>query len=417
MNNHDYHQRVMTQYTLREYTQQRQATVQATNETPTPLYQTYADEVLHYPIFTNHACHEHTAKALLGKNLSEDYCRRWLYFHTPDVAKLPHVNYAEQLFTQHTTLRQQLRAIHAPRLALFSLVFLLVIILTARGHFLTTLLPITLLTIFWQYSETAVRRKETEITVHIQHLLKLRSQYWELQDQLDYLPPVIAYPHFAKHYQQAIQNLLCQTLNSLLRPHELANINDALHKRQWRVFGLESWGLLQLPLGNTPAIQQWLLTDENRVLAALQPATQQHATLYRLTYWHLWVLTDQGILMGSAFYERVADQCLQVQQEFIPYTQIAAFEMAQALLPEVSELKTLLPEAVYQTYFQQPVPILTLQTKRGTRWQCAALPQRLACQPSGKPAKFDELARAGITTDLRELEHLLHARLYMQQAG
>lgn len=415
MNDSAYHQRVLVQHALREYTEFRQrAEKTATNDTSSLIYQQYDDNLLSYPIFYNGACKQHaTAKTLQDKALQDDYCRRWLYFHTPDVAQLPHIPYAAQLMEEAQKLGQQLRTQQAPRLALFSLVFVLVIFLSARGHFGLTLLPITLLTAFWLYTDKGIQKKQLEMQRHKQALLDLREQYWQLQDQLASLPTVVEYTHFTHCYKLAVKRLLRQALGSLLHPQELSNIRENLNKRQWRLFGLESWGVLQLPLQQDTELHQWFFTNENHMISALQPVTStQPHTLYRLTYLQLWVLTEHGVLMSSGFYERVADQILHLQQEFIPYTQIAAFEIAETLLPEHEPLKTSLPETIHQHYFQQPITVLSLQTKRGICWQCAALPK----SHTQTHSESGVLADFGIATDLTALERLLHERLYMQQA-
>ena len=415
MNDSTYHQRVLVQHALREYTECRQrAKKNDNNENRKNIYHKYDDNLLSYPIFYNSACKQHTtAETLQDKPLQDDYCRRWLYFHSPDVTKLPHIPYAAQLMEEVQNLGQQLRRQQAPRLALFSLVFVLVIFLSARGHFALTLLPITLLTAFWLYTDKGIQKKHHEMQYHKQALLNLREQYWQLQDQLANLPTVVEYAHFTHCYKLAIKRLLRQALGSLLQPQELSNIRDNLNKRQWRLFGLESWGVLQLPLQQATELHQWFFTKENHMISAFQPATSiQNNTLYRLTYLQLWVLTEHGVLMSSGFYERVANQILHLQQEFIPYTQIAAFEITETLLPEHEPLKTCLPETIHQQYFQQPITVFNLQTKRGVCWQCAALPKpHTQTHPQNSV-----LADFGIATDLTTLERLLHERLYMQQA-
>ena len=415
MTNNTTHQRVLTQHALREYTQQRQAatTVSAANDSPAQTYPCYADEVLSYTIFHNPTCQYHSASMLLNKNLSDDYCRRWLYFHVADIKQLPHIPYAAELFAATDKLRQQLHAQQAPRLALFSLVFIVIVFLTARGHFLLAALPILLITMFWLHTDKSIQRQQENIIKHNQALLDLRAQYWRLQEQLDYLPPPAEPSHFQQQFKRTIQLLLSQTANSLLHPHELNTLIESLRKRQWHIFGLSTWGVLQIPFQANTELVQWFFKAENTLAAALQPATKKHAATYRLTYLQFWILTEKGVLISHAFYERVTDQCLQIQQEFIAYTQIAAFEITQALLPEHEKLKNLLPDDLYHAHFQRPSTILTLQTKRGTRWQCATHFQN---HHLVRLANDDTLQQMGVNTDLTALERLLHERLYMQQA-
>jgi hypothetical protein len=411
MNNNDNDNMARGHYVFLDFLAERKRKEQQDQETD-PAYETYNDEVLTYPVFSNHACHDHDARELLGKPIADDYCRRWLHFHTPDTQKLPHAAYAHVLVEQKADMCKQLASLNAPRLAVFSAAIFFIVILTARGHFMLPLLPIALTACFWLYTESSLRHKRQQLVQHTEHLQDLSLQYQELNEQLECLPPAAPATQFAQLYQRAIGQLLHKTLSSLLHPHELDDLPAALRQRQWPAFALESWGILQAPLKATPKINEWLLAEENRLSLAFQPAAGKQAALYRITYLQLWILTERGLAMGSGYYDRVADQYIHTRHEFLPYTDLVSFHLSEEILPESPELKQCMPETVYHQHFRKPVQVLTLETNRGKTYAYAA-----ALAHEMRHSQTASLETVGLNPDLQQFKRLLHEKLYMRKAS
>lgn len=374
-------------------------------------YQAYNNEVLTYPVFSNHACQDHDARELLGSTVSDDYCRRWLYFHTPDTRKLPHETYVQELKQQEAGLQQQMVALNAPRLALFSVALVFIVILAARGHFLWTLLPIAITLVYALHSEPALRQKRQQLLHTMRHGRQTSLQYRELKEQLDCLPPAATVRQLGLLYQQAIAYLLRQTLSSLLPPAALADLPASLQRRHWQAFALESWGLLQAPLLGKTGAGQWLLDGHNRMAWAFQPPLGKQPALYRLTYLQVWVLTERGVAIGSGYYDRVADQFGYARHEFLPYGHIRGFHLREGLLPEVPTIRQNLPDTLYQQQFRHPVQILVLETEHGKTYRCAA--------PLARDMRHSQvytLETVGLNTDLQQFKRLLHEKIYLPQA-
>lgn len=411
MNNNDNDNMARSHYVFLDFQAERKLKEQHDKER-VPRYETYNDEILTYPVFSNHACHDHDARELLGRSIADDYCRRWLHFHTPDTHKLPHAAYAHTLTTQKAEMCKQLAAQNAPRLAVFSAVLFLIIMLTARGHFTLTFLTFTLTGWYWLHTEPGLRKKRQQLVQHTHRLQDVSLQYKELNEQLDCLPPATPTTQFAQLYQQAIGKLLHKTLVSLLQPHELEHLPDALRQHQWQAFALESWGLLQTPLKVTPKMDEWLLADENRLSMAFQPAAGKQAAMYRITYLQIWVVTERGLVMGSGYYDRVANQFIYMQHEFLPYTDLVSFHLSEELLPELPELKQCMPETVYHQHFRKPVQVLTMGTSRGKTYACATAPAHETRQ-----SQKAIMESVGLNTDMQQFKRLLHEKLYRRKAS
>ncbi len=411
MNNKMDNQTAILQSMVKEYAQHRQTAAVSTSPTGQSINPNYLGEILQYPIYVNSACPAQVGGELLQAKHDEGYCRRWLSFYQPDLQLLPHLPEAAELFQSHEQLVQNVHRTQSPRLAAFIINFFIIVFLTARGHFILNALPVVFLTWFWRETEDDVQYQHLQLARTRQRLATLRTQYWELLDQADTLPPPLPATELQPLFQQAAHRLLRQSLTALIPAVDLTQLFPTLQKRQWQVFALESWGISQLALQAAPELHKQIVEAKHTALTALLPASQEHAAIYRLTYLQLWLVTDKGLLLSNGFYDRVTDQFLHAQQAFIPYSNIAAFEVGQGLLPAQTDLQTVMGNTTYQTHWHQPVPIIRLHTKRGMVWQCAGLP----LDSRAKPAPNTELAQWGFNTDLSQLDYLLHERLHLQQ--
>lgn len=412
MNNKEYQAMAMSHYMLREFQEQcKQREAAATQADRKLEYQQFHNEVLTYPIFSNHACGNHDAKELLNTGSGEAYCQRWSFFYAPDPWKLPQIAYQQQMDTHLLTLKQRLRNLNSPRLILFSAVFFTIIFLVMRGHFLLPVLPIVALAWYWYVSEIKIQHTQEELREHLDKMHDLETQQENMALQLDSLPPPSGLEQLNRHYQQAVEHLLRHTLLHLLSPHELGNLSQTLKNQRWEGFITESWGHLQIPLAaqENSDTNRILLDEDNIPLSAMQddPFGRKGHSLYRIQYLHVWILTQRGLLMGWGYFDRVANQFLYEQHEFYPYAQLSHIRLAEQPLPEMALLKERLPENLYQRYFQKPVTILSVGTSAGKTYECATLPI------SERPFRQTEWKdRYGLDTDMQRLNRCLHQRLY-----
>lgn len=414
MANNDYHTMAMSHHMLREFQEQcklRETATSAAERERIPNDQQLPDEVLIYPIFSNHACSNHDAKELLAAGSEEAYRERWRFFYSPDPWKLPQIQYQQQMDAHLNKLRQHLMHLNSPRLILFSVTFFTIILLVMRGHFLLPIIPIVGLSWYWYLSELKITQTQQDIRVHLNKMYALERQQQGMADQLDSLPPPAGLEQMHEQYQQALEHLFQATLLHLLTPSELGNVSQVLKRQRWEGFITESWGYLQIPLTgqeNTDLNRQ-LLDEDHIPLIAIQddPYGRKGYNLYRLQYLHVWILTQNGLLMGRGYFDRVANQFLYEQHEFYPYTQLSHVELTEQPLPEVTSLKQRLPEKLYQHYFQQAVSVLSVKTSNGKTYGCAALP--ISKRPF-RQGIWKE--RYGLDTDMQRLNRCLHQRLY-----
>jgi hypothetical protein len=412
MANNDYQTLMMTYSMLRDFQQQcKQQEAESSAENKQPKYQRFQDEVLEYPIFSNHACGNLDAKELLAAGTEESYLRRWRFFYAPEPEKMPQNDYQQEMEEQLLALEQRQRALNSPRLTLFAVTFVLIIFLVMRGHFLLPILPIGALTWYWYVSELKARQVQAQLRRHYTEVNGLLAQRDTMAQRLGSLPPPADLEHFAQHYREAIERLLRNTLLHVLAPDELGNLPHSLKNQHWEGFMTESWGYLQLPLpaqANTDS-NRMLLDESHIMLSALQddPLGRKGFSVFRLQYLHLWILTQRGLLMGRAYYDRVANRFLHEEHEFYPYPQLAHIHLAEHPLPEMEQLKQRLPEYLYQRYFQQPVTVLSVGTSDGKVHECASLPV------SERPFRQKVWKEGyGLDSDMQRLNRCLHERLY-----
>ncbi|OQX08568.1 MAG: hypothetical protein BWK73_24950 [Thiothrix lacustris] len=412
MTNNDYQNMAMSQYMLREFQQQskQQQAAQQADEMKLD-YQQFDQEVLTYPIFSNHACGNHDAKELLSAKSEEGYCERWSFFYAADPWKLPQIAYQQHMDTQLAVLKQRLFALNSPRLILFSAAFIMIILLVMRGHFLLPALPIFALAWYWRVSERNIQATQHALQQHLEKMHALNAQKEGIAHQLDSLPPPTGLAQLNADYRQAVQALFQNTLQQVLPLAECADLSKTLQQQRWEGFITESWGYLQLPLAaqQHSVIKHTLLDEAHLPLIALQddPHGRKGHSLYRVQYLHIWILTQRGLVMRQGYFDRVAKQFLFEQQEFYPYKQLVHLELTEQTLPEEPLLKQRLPESVYKRYFEQPVSIFSLKTVTGKTYECATLPV------SERPFQQREWQeRYGLDTDVQHLNRCLHQRLY-----
>ncbi len=418
MTNNEYQTMAMSNHMLREFQEQckqQEAIAIAADVETKPDYQQFQDEVLAYPIFSNHACSNHDAKELLTAGAEEAYGERWHFFYTPDPWKLPHIQYQQQMDTHLDTLKQRLLNLNSPRLILFSITFFVIILLVMRGHFLLPILPIMALSGYWYRSELKITETQQALHEHMNKMDALEKQQQGMAHQLDSLPPPTGLEQLHHLYQQAVEHLFQDTLLELLNPTELGDLSQTLKQQRWEGFITESWGHLQLPLPaqENTALTRKLLDEAHIPLSAMQddPYKRKGHNLYRLQYLHVWILTQTGLLMGRGYFDRVANQFLYEQQEFYPYAQLSHLEIAEQILPEMAALQQRLPDNIYQRYFQKPVTVLSVGTQSGKTYECASLPL------NERPFRQTEWKeRYGLDTDIQRLSRCLHQHLYKTTA-
>lgn len=408
MDNNEYQTLGMSQHMLREFRaqcNQRQADAQQRQHTP-PDYPRYADELLQYPIFTNHTCPNHTATELL-KGVQEEQCQRWRFFFTPDPKQLPHESQWLAMNQQLAMLKHQYRTATSPRLAALAAAVLSIILLVMRGHFLLPAIPILMLSGYWYHSGRHLRQARHRLIGHLETMQRLSAQVEQFQHQLDSLPPPATPEHLQQRYQTAVETLFRNTLSHVLRPHEIGDLSRVLGKQRWQGFITESWGHLQLPL-NLPEnaqISPLLLDEANTGLAAMQNAAhgRKGDNIFRVQYLNLCILTQRGLLLGFAYYDRVMDEFLYEQHLFHPYQHITEVSFTEQTLPNHATLKQWLPDNVYRHYFHAPVTVLSIHTQTGKHHTCAALPT------SPRPLWRDLY---GLDNDTGRLSRHLRERVY-----
>jgi len=413
MNNNDYHTRAWTHHILREYRAERKKqaeTADAVQEAEF-RYETFSDDLLTYPIFFNQASGYHNAQPLRDAHYDADYAHRWLHFCPPDMGKLPHRAYLQRLIAEKSCIDQQQAALNAPRLVIFTAAFAVVALLASQGNFVFALLVITALAWFWSYTEAGIRHGQQRLADHEAHLRALHAQHISLEAQLAGLPDA-APPHdLHTAYQSAVEQLLRRTLRRLVPSAELGDLPQCLRHRHYQAFALESWGVLQLPLHAPPALHASLLDGTQPSLLAFQQAGDRGQPTYRITYLQIWVLTEQGLLAGSGYYDRVGGQFLHLQQDFHPYAQLALCRFSEQILPAMPALQARLAETVYHRYLNQPVPVMRLTLDNGEQLACAGLPAL-----ESHSSHFPILAGLELCTDLAHLNRLLHERMQGAQA-
>lgn len=413
MTNNEYQTLGMNQHMLREFRAQcNQREQEAADAQKIKIeYPNFGNEVLAYPIFSNHACNDQSAEELLSSGIQEEDCQRWHFFYAPDPNKLPHEPRWEAMNQELAELKSHYRNMTSPRLAVFTEAMLVIIALVMRGHFLLPILPILLLVGYWRYSELGLRQARQDLITHLKQMAALHEQKENIKFQLGSLPPPAEVTHLTQRYQQAVEQLLRNTLLHVLRPHELGNLSDVLQKYRWEGFITESWGYLQLPLKaqENSEISQILLDEGNITLTALQRELhgRKGETLFRVQYLHVWLLTESGLLHGYAYYDRVMDHFLYEQHEFYPYAQLSYSRVTEQPLPEQAILKQRLPDELQRRYFRQPLAILSVGTTAGKNYECAMLPA------TEHPLRQHEwLDRYGLDADISRLNRRLHERMY-----
>lgn len=407
MNNNEYQTLGMAQHMLREFrTQcnQRQETDQQH-----PQFQVVpphlSNELLEYPIFTNHTCAKQTATELLAPEITESHYQRWLFFFTPDAHQLPHESHILSLNQQLVMHKHQYRSATSPRLAVLLVAVLITIMLVMRGHFFLSSIPIGLLIGYWLHSERQLRHIRQNLIQQLQQIKTLKQQQKLLQQQLTHLPAPATLKNMQQHYRQAIEQLFRCTLQQVLPPHELDTLDNVLEKHHWQGFIAESWGHLQLPLHSKAEkpIYSLLLDSANHSLIAMQNVAhgRKGDNIFRVQYLHVWVMTERGLLLGCGYYDRVMDQFLHEQYEFYPYTQLTQVRLSEQTLPELPVLKTALPDNVHRHYFHAAVTVLSVTTMNGKIHECALLPT------SPRPEWRDNYQ---LDTDIHRLNRCLHER-------
>lgn len=414
MTNNDYHSAVMTHYMLREFRdqcKQQEAAATAAENKAVIDYQDFSKEVLEYPIYSNHACGSQQAFELLESGSETEYCRRWRFFYEPEPDKLPMATYRQQLDKEFIRLKRRLRTLNSPRLVIFSVTFITIILLVMRGHFLLPILPILATAWYWYYSELALQQARHELIRHADKMHAFMDDVEELEDQLLSLPPASSPDQLQDNYQQAVEHLLRDTLLQSVHPHDIRDFASVLKDNHWEGFITESWAYLQTPLPaqENSTISRLLLAPENRMMMALQEDEhgRQGHPVYRVQYLHIWILTATGLLMGYAYYDRVANRFLHERHEYYPYSHFNHIHAAEQALPESAVLRESLPEKLYHDYFRQPLPVMSLTTTTGKSCEIALPPVNR--RPFRQTFWLDHY---GLDADMNRLHRRLHEKIY-----
>ena len=329
-------------------------------------YQIFPDKHWQYAVFTNPAIApvDGSAVKFIGDS---DYLGRWLSFYEPDEALLPHATYVTDLFNHKTYLEQTIRSLLAPRFAALSLVVVSIIILMARGHILATLIPSLISTWYWYYTQPAIKLAQESLAQHIQHMLEVREHYQRLQSALVDLPMSVSPAVLSTHLERATQSLLQKTLL-----HLSSTTQNTANQYEYRVFGQQTWAYTQLGFSRN-ALSKALVSPDKQALAALLMLNGKQANIARLTCINLWILTPQGLLLGQGFYDVVTLKFIDMQIELLSYQSIQQCQQKEQVLPEIDELKSFINESVYQRYFMQALPVLSIKTREGKRLNYAGL--------------------------------------------
>jgi hypothetical protein len=329
-------------------------------------YQTFPDKHWQYAVFTNPAIApiDGSAVKFMGDS---DYVGRWLSFYEPDEALLPHATYVTELFNHKTYLEQTIRSLLAPRFAALSLVVVSIIILMARGHILATLIPTIISTWYWYHTQPAIKLTQDSLNQHIEHMLAVREHYQRLQTALVELPMSVSPAVLSTHLERATQSLLQKTLL-----HLNSTTQSTANQHEYRVFGQQTWAYTQLGFSRN-ALSKTLVSPEKQALAALLMLSGKQANIARLTCINLWILTPNGLLMGQGFYDVVTLKFIDMQIELLSYQNIQQCQQKEQILPEMNELKGFIKETVYQRYFMQALPVLSIKTREGKRLNYAGL--------------------------------------------
>lgn len=405
MDNKQYQALGMSQHMLREFQAQRKANVEAAHQQQAVFaYQQFNSDVLSYPIFSNRTCSTVEATALRSRADDLGFCQRWRFFYEPETEKLPQNDYQQGLEAHTHVLEQRLRSLNSPRLAIFAATFLLVIWLMARGHFLLVAFPIIGLVGYWLFAERKIRQVQAQLKHHYAELEQFLAHRAQMAAQLSGLPLPAAFSHFQQLYQRAIQQLFAHTVAQVLAEHEYADITQVLKKQGWQGFIGESWGYLQ---PHQP------FTDKQHIAlsAFCDDPTRKGHTLFRLQYLQVWVATQRGLLLGQAYYDRVADQFLYEQHEFFSYAELRHVMFSEQIL-DAPALHEQLPSDVYERFFHKPTKCLRLTTASGQVLEFVALPS--AERPLRQTVWKDQY---GLNGDLEHLNRCLHEWLYPREAA
>ncbi len=412
MTNNEYQMLGMTQYMLREFRERcNQHEQEASEKEENIEYPHYADEVVGYPVFNNHACGHQTAGEPVSGNFPEAYYRRWRFFFTPDPAELPHAKQLAVLQEQLSKLKHSYQNRTSPGMVIWILCGLVSFLLLIRDEILLGSIPLMFAAFFWYKRLRDTNLAKQKLAAHARKTEDMHKQHALLVTQLAKLPNATSLEDMHERYQNAIEHLLRDTLLDRLRPHEIGNIDSTLHKHQWEGFITESWGYLQIPLKTQEGseINQLLLSEDNTALSALQDAPQGRGgfNIYRTQYLHIWILTNQGLLMGRAWYDRVMDYFLYEEHEFYSYTQLTHIRATEQLLPEQATLRNRLPEKLHRRFFRQPLMTISVGTSLGKTYECALPPL------NERPFRQTEwLDRYGLDSDITHLSRRLHEHLY-----
>ncbi|MFN3786262.1 MAG: hypothetical protein ACK4RS_05420, partial [Thiothrix sp.] len=316
MDNEQYQAVGMSQYMLREFQAQRRAHAEAATRSQTVFsYQHFSHDLLSYPIFTNPACGSIETIELQHNADDAHYCQRWHFFYEPNIAQLPQNDYQQRLEEHTWVLEQRLRILNSPRLAAFAAMFVLMLWLIARGHFMLVVVPIVVLAGYWLVTGNKIRQAQAELKHHYAELANFLVHRKRMAEQLSQLVRPAPLSHFQQRYQHAIEQLLAHTVAQVLAEREYTNIAQMLKKQGWRGFIGESWSYLQThqAVGEPLPIALAAFRDD---------PLRQRQTLFRLSYLQVWIVTQHGLLLGKAHYDRVADQFLYEQHEFFSYAEL-----------------------------------------------------------------------------------------------
>lgn len=412
MTNNEYQMLGMTQYMLREFRERCNQHEQEASEKEERIeYPHYTDEVAGYPVFNNHACGHQTAGEPVSGNFPEEYYRRWRFFFSPDRKQLPHIKQLAEHQKKLAALEHEYQNRASPGTIIWILCGLVSILFLLRNEAVLGSIPLLFAAFFWYKRLRDTDKAKQKLTGHTKEIRELHKQYAELVSQLEHFPEAADLEEMHEHYQGAVEHLLRDTLLDRLRPHEIGDIGNTLHNHQWEGFVTESWGHLQIPLKTqeNSEINQLLLGEDNIALSALQddPQGRKGFNIYRIQYLHIWILTDQGLLMGRAWYDRVMDYFLYEEHEFYPYSQLTHIRATEQLLPEQAKLKERLPERLHRRFFRQPLMTISVGTTLGKTYECALPPV------NERPFRQTEwLDHYGLDADMTRLNRRLHERLY-----
>lgn len=339
------------------------------------------DDLFSYKIFHNCASGYQTGAEYLSFGDHAACRQRWLAYYPPDTQQLPQQKNLKRLLAQSETLAKEAAALKAPRLAISTLCILVGLFLLLSNNPTIAIIPFLIMMGVWVYSAPSLLKHQQRVDDNTRLMKAQLALLKRLKNEAEHLPVAATESEMQDAFSQTLHDFLVPSVQHYAPAISEERLIQNLHEKRAHIFMLASSAMLQATslcqTGETtqaphPSLEK-RLQELRSSLCALPKRDGQHT---RLLYLYTLICMENGVLLCTAFYDRVSDTLHGKQRFYYHYEDLKRIQNTNTrLTDEDTCFKDYLSESLCERYRQQALKVIALHTGDGEK-HCCVLPRQ-----------------------------------------